>query len=56
MAAKLRVHVKNNHASAETFPPTIEGEAVFIVVHGAVDGVRRVRDLITLPFQVCSHS
>jgi|TARA_B100001971_G_C18131782_1_gene505241 phosphoglycerate dehydrogenase-like enzyme len=31
LAAKLRVHVKNNHASAETFPPTIEGEAVFTI-------------------------
>ena len=28
---KLRVHVKNNHASPETFPPTIEGEAVFTI-------------------------
>ena len=28
---KLRVHVKNNHASPETFPPTKEGEAVFTI-------------------------
>ena len=27
----LRVHVKNNHASPETFPPTPEGEAVFTI-------------------------
>ena len=31
MTEKLRVHVKNNHASAETFPPTIEGEGVFTI-------------------------
>ena len=28
---KLRVHVKNNHASPETFPPTKEGETVFTI-------------------------
>ena len=27
----VRVHVKNNHASPETFPPTREGEAVFTI-------------------------
>ena len=27
----MRVHVKNNHASPETFPPTPEGEAVFTI-------------------------
>lgn len=26
---KIKVHVKNNHASPETFPPTPEGELVF---------------------------
>ena len=31
MTEKLRVHVKNNHASEETFPPTIEGEEVFTI-------------------------
>ncbi len=31
MTEKLRVHVKKNHASAETFPPTIEGEEVFTI-------------------------
>ena len=25
----MRIHIKNNHASPETFPPTPEGEAVF---------------------------
>lgn len=29
--AAIRVHVKNNHASPETFPPTLEGEAVFTI-------------------------
>jgi phosphoglycerate dehydrogenase-like enzyme len=28
---KIKVHIKNNHASPDTFPPTIEGEAVFTV-------------------------
>ena len=28
---KLRIHIKNNHASLETFPPTIEGEEVFTI-------------------------
>jgi len=29
--AKIRVHIKNNHASPDTFPPTPEGEAVFTI-------------------------
>lgn len=29
--ARVKVHIKNNHASPDTFPPTIEGEAVFTV-------------------------
>ena len=28
---KLRIHIKNNHASSKTFPPTIEGEEVFTI-------------------------
>lgn len=28
---KIRVHIKNNHASPDTFPPTAEGEAVFTI-------------------------
>ena len=27
----MRVHIKNNHASPQTFPPTPEGEAVFTI-------------------------
>ena len=27
----IRIHVKNNHASPDTFPPTPEGEAVFTI-------------------------
>ena len=27
----LRIHIKNNHASLGTFPPTIEGEEVFTI-------------------------
>ena len=26
---RIKVHIKNNHASPDTFPPTVEGEAVF---------------------------
>ncbi|HEX9770121.1 MAG TPA: D-2-hydroxyacid dehydrogenase [Kiloniellales bacterium] len=29
--AKVKVHIKNNHASPDTFPPTPEGEAVFTI-------------------------
>ena len=31
MADKVRVHIKNNHASPDTFPPTPEGEEVFTI-------------------------
>ena len=31
---KLRIHIKNNHASSGTFPPTIEGEEVFTITEG----------------------
>ena len=27
----MLVHIKNNHASPETFPPAPEGEAVFTI-------------------------
>jgi phosphoglycerate dehydrogenase-like enzyme len=29
--SKLRIHIKNNHASPDTFPPTVEGEEVFTI-------------------------
>ena len=28
---RVKVHIKNNHASPDTFPPTVEGEAVFTI-------------------------
>ena len=28
---KIRIHIKNNHASYGTFPPTKEGEEVFTI-------------------------
>ena len=31
---KLRIHIKNNHASSGTFPPPIEGEEVFTITEG----------------------
>jgi len=30
-ADAIRIHIKNNHASPDTFPPTVEGEAVFTI-------------------------
>ena len=33
----MRIHVKNNHASPETFPPTPEGEAVFTITRERFD-------------------
>ncbi|MEX0809954.1 MAG: D-2-hydroxyacid dehydrogenase [Dongiaceae bacterium] len=38
---KLRVHIKNNHASAVTFPNTPEGEAVFTITRERFDAVAR---------------
>lgn len=38
---KLRVHVKNNHASPDTFPNTPEGEAVFTITRERFDAVAR---------------
>ena len=35
----MRVHVKNNHASPETFPPTPEGEAVFTITRERFEAV-----------------
>ena len=37
--AKIKVHIKNNHASPDTFPPTPEGEAVFTVTIAAELGI-----------------
>jgi phosphoglycerate dehydrogenase-like enzyme len=34
-----RVHIKNNHASPDTFPPTPEGEAVFTITREKFDAV-----------------
>jgi len=33
----VRVHIKNNHASPDTFPPTPEGEAVFTITRERYD-------------------
>ena len=30
-ARPIKVHIKNNHASPDTFPPTPEGEEVFTI-------------------------
>lgn len=38
---KVRVHIKNNHASPDTFPPTPEGEAVFTISRERYDAVAR---------------
>ena len=34
---RIRVHIKNNHASPDTFPPTLEGEAVFTITQERFD-------------------
>lgn len=34
---KIRVHIKNNHASPATFPPTLEGEKVFTITRERYD-------------------
>ena len=36
---KLRIHIKNNHASPDTFPPTIEGEEVFTITEARFQAV-----------------
>ena len=36
---KLRIHIKNNHASPDTFPPTIEGEEVFTITEARFHAV-----------------
>lgn len=35
----IRVHIKNNHASPDTFPPTPEGEAVFTITRERYEAV-----------------
>ena len=37
----MRLHIKNNHASPETFPPTPEGEAVFTITRERFDDAAR---------------
>lgn len=37
--APIRVHIKNNHASPDTFPPTPEGEAVFTITRERYEAV-----------------
>ena len=37
--AKVKVHIKNNHASPDTFPPTPEGEAVFTITRERYEAV-----------------
>ena len=43
---RVKVHVKNNHASPDTFPPTVEGEAVFTITRERYEAeVARYPDL-----------
>ena len=35
----MRIHIKNNHASPDTFPPTPEGEAVFAITRERFEAV-----------------
>ena len=38
---RVRVHIKNNHASPETFPPTLEGEEVFTITRARYEEAAR---------------
>lgn len=43
---RVKVHIKNNHASPDTFPPTVEGEAVFTITRERYEAeVARYPDL-----------
>ena len=43
---RVKVHIKNNHASPDTFPPTVEGEAVFTITRARYEAaVSRYPDL-----------
>lgn len=34
---RVKVHIKNNHAAPDTFPPTVEGEEVFTITQARYD-------------------
>ena len=49
----MRVHVKNNHASPETFPPTPEGEAVFTITPERFDAAAARYPHVAQHLDVC---
>ena len=49
----MRVHVKNNHASPETFPPTPEGEAVFTITRERFDAAAARYPHVARHLDVC---
>ena len=49
----MRVHVKNNHASPETFPPTPEGEAVFTITRERFDAAAARYPRVARRLDVC---
>ncbi len=49
----MRIHIKNNHASPETFPPTPEGEAVFTITRERFDAVAARYPQVARRLEVC---
>ena len=49
----MRIHVKNNHASPETFPPTAEGEAVFTITRERFDAAAARHPHVARRLDVC---
>jgi len=49
----IRVHIKNNHASPDTFPPTPEGEAVFTITRERYQSVAARHPDVAERLHVC---
>ncbi|MGI9301436.1 MAG: D-2-hydroxyacid dehydrogenase [Gammaproteobacteria bacterium] len=49
----IKLHIKNNHASADTFPPTPEGEEVFTITRERFDAVARAYPDVAEHLDVC---
>lgn len=50
---KVRVHIKNNHASPHTFPPTAEGEEVFTITRERYEAAARLHPEVAERLDVC---
>ena len=49
----MRVHIKNNHAHPDTFPPTVEGEAVFTITRERFDAAAAQHPQVARQLDVC---